>query len=73
VAESSHWSRRLRGLEPITEVQPPLKQCEASGREYEESHIWFEEISLVEVEVVYESPPPNFNPLLTDPEAPILI
>jgi hypothetical protein len=55
------------------EAQPPLKWCEIGDHEFKESHIWFEETSLVEVEVVDEIPPPNFNPPLTNPEAPILI
>jgi hypothetical protein len=55
------------------EVQPPLKWCEVGDQEFEGSYIWFEETGLVEVEVVDEGPPPNFNPPLTDPEAPLLV
>jgi hypothetical protein len=60
-------------LAPITKKQPPLKWCETGDREFEGSYLWFDKTSLVEVEVVDERPPPNFNPPLTDPEAPILV
>jgi hypothetical protein len=54
-------SHRLQEIEPIIEVQPPLKQREVGDHEFEESHLWFEECGIVEVEV--ESPPPIFNSL----------
>jgi hypothetical protein len=54
-------------------VQPPLKWRDIGDHKFEESHVWFQEVGLVEVEVVDEIPPPKFNPPLTTPEAPVLI
>jgi hypothetical protein len=73
VVELLCHSSRLRGLYPITKEQQPPKKCEISDQESKEYHLWFGETSLVEDEVVDESPPPNYNPPLTNPKEPILV
>jgi hypothetical protein len=73
MVELSHQSHRLRGLEPITEVEPPPKRHHICDKDFEGSYLWFDEAGLVEVEVVDEHPPPNFNPPLTEPNTPLLV
>jgi hypothetical protein len=68
-----HRSHRLRGLEPIIEEQPPIKRHEIVDEYFEGIELWFDETGLVEVEVVDERPPQNFNPPLTEPNAPLLV
>jgi hypothetical protein len=48
------------------EAQPPLKWHKIGDHEFKETYLWFEEIGLVEVEVLDEIPPPKFNPPLTN-------
>jgi hypothetical protein len=73
VVELSHRSHRLRRLEPITGKEPHVKRREISDEEFEGIKLWFDEIGLVEVEVVDEHPPHNFNPPLTKPNTHILV
>jgi hypothetical protein len=42
MAELPCQSHRLQGLEPITEVQPPLKWCDIHDKEFEGSYFCFE-------------------------------
>jgi hypothetical protein len=42
-------------------------------KEFKGSYLWFDDTVLVEVEVVDECPPPNFNPPFTEPDTPILV
>jgi hypothetical protein len=39
MVESLCWSRRLRGLEPITKLQPTLRWHAIGDREFEESNL----------------------------------
>jgi hypothetical protein len=73
MVELSCRSHRLRGLEPIIGEEPPVKQHEISDEDFEGIELWFDETGLVEVEVVDEHPPQNFNPPLTEPNTPILV
>jgi hypothetical protein len=73
VDESPHRSHRLRGLDPIMEVQPPLRKHNIGDKEFEGSYVWFEETCLVKLEVVGEHPPPNFNPPLTKLDTSLLV
>jgi hypothetical protein len=66
-------SHRLRGLEPITKVETPTKRLHICDEEFEGSYFWFDNASLVEVEVVNEIPPPKFNPRLIELGSPLLI
>jgi hypothetical protein len=54
-------------------VQPPLKRHKIGDKEFKGFYLWFDDIGLVEVEVVDEGPPTNFNPPLTERDTPILV
>jgi hypothetical protein len=80
VAKSLRQSHRLRGLDPFPEVQPLLKRCDTGDKEFQGPQLWFDETGFVEVEVVdehpppnFEHPPPNFNPPLIEPDTPLLV
>jgi hypothetical protein len=51
MAEIPRWYHQLQGIDPITEVQPPLKCYEIGVKEFEGPKLWFENTGFIEVEV----------------------